>query len=514
MKNLHLNEKHLADKLQHVPVPDVDQSWEQMKELLERDMPRPVGGAWGGNRKWWWMGITVGLIMMSLWVSQELNQKGAQISEAQPAEVKRETSDVKGESVSETTPSSKSTQKNQNNQATEITQSTDVKQADNTTAQTIQSIDQPKSEATSYSSVPLASNSQPPTSNIQLPTSNKQNKPNKQIIQSNYTKQNIKKNTPAFLIASEEKTDIVLNSSEVAAPEYLEISQINTLEKDNNINTSNIQLPTSNIKGAIPGKTDRAFAKEVRQKSMKKDNRRMSGSSMRGNFGDDGREITFAAGLTLPQSVAISSQQSPSYNINANKTRVTDYLPAPFFQYHLNNKLFLQTEFHFQAPQYTDRLLLNSSASGDPAVMRVEKKEYLEKLYYFNIPLNLYYTPMRNVSVGGGLQYSSFLSGVASYEEKRTSPTASTYSSVARRFKDDSLASRFAPSEFRYQLDANYYFNRFTLGMRYTQAMKDFLTVAPVNNVGLTRNKSFLLYLRFNIWEERKKGGAYSAYNY
>ena len=74
MNNLHSNERHLADKLRNVPAPDVDRSWEQMKKLLDRDMPEGAGAGWGGNRKWWWMGITAGVIMLSVWLTQQLTQ--------------------------------------------------------------------------------------------------------------------------------------------------------------------------------------------------------------------------------------------------------------------------------------------------------------------------------------------------------------------------------------------------------------------------------------------------------
>ena len=68
MKNLPLNEKHLADKLQNVPLPDVEQGWEQMRRLLDRDMPEGAG-AWSGNRKWWWMGITAVIVMVAAWLA-------------------------------------------------------------------------------------------------------------------------------------------------------------------------------------------------------------------------------------------------------------------------------------------------------------------------------------------------------------------------------------------------------------------------------------------------------------
>jgi hypothetical protein len=137
----------------------------------------------------------------------------------------------------------------------------------------------------------------------------------------------------------------------------------------------------------------------------------------------------------------------------------------------------------------------------------LQSSVYLEKLYYFNVPFNVYYSPARNLFIGGGLQYSSLLSGVALYEDRRTIGQTQTYSSFARQFKDDSVAAKFAPSEWRYQFDANYYFKRFTLGLRYNQAMRDFINLQVNSTLPPTqdRNQSFLLYLRFNIWEERKK---------
>ena len=36
-------EQLIADKLQHLPLPDVDESWQEMKKLLDRELP--PGGA-------------------------------------------------------------------------------------------------------------------------------------------------------------------------------------------------------------------------------------------------------------------------------------------------------------------------------------------------------------------------------------------------------------------------------------------------------------------------------------
>ncbi|WP_315819689.1 hypothetical protein [Paraflavitalea speifideaquila] len=58
----------MADKLQNLPPPgEVDQSWEQMRTLLDKEMPR--GGGMPGRRQWWLLGIAIGVLFMATWLS-------------------------------------------------------------------------------------------------------------------------------------------------------------------------------------------------------------------------------------------------------------------------------------------------------------------------------------------------------------------------------------------------------------------------------------------------------------
>lgn len=570
MKNLHQTEKHLADKLQNVPVPDVDQGWEQMRRLLDNEMPEPVAGAWSGNRKWWWMGITAGIIMLATWLSQRLNEEAAVANKQQavnnaPAANSNVTSQnkntvtVKNNNATLKTKEEKNTteqnsQPANNGNATpkeatsaastvDVADKNDTKRIDN-----LVMLDENKTENKTNNSKSAGSKNNviklKPATAVKKPLGTNNQSPRKQIASTT----NGGKSTSA-LTNEIAVTDGVASGNKVAADKNNDVynqTSIKTLSADeskaadqpiqvNGIrqsrNSDDIQPSVTNIalntaagtpgpsaqfnevtnlqpeQLAVQGKTDRAFAREMRKKSMKADNRRMSRSSMRGAFGGAEKELTFAAGLALPQSFAVSNQQASRFNVNGGSSRLTDYLPAPFFQYHINSKLFVQTEFHFQSPQYTQRLLLSRSVDSFFS-RRFESNVHLEKLYYFNIPFNVYYSPARNFYVGGGLQYSSLLSGVASYESRTVDgQTLINSSSVTRRFKDDSAAAAFAPSEWRYQFDANYNFSRFSFGLRYNRAMRDFINVSATNNIPAARdrNRSFLLYLRFNIWEEKKK---------
>ncbi|HYF32695.1 MAG TPA: hypothetical protein VD993_16330 [Chitinophagaceae bacterium] len=608
MNNLQSNERHLADKLRNVPVPDVDRSWEQMRRLLDRDMPEGGAAGWGGNRKWWWMGITAGIIMLSVWLTQQLNNSGNEglanteaVNNTPPSPAANsDNNNATGNTTSQSNNDKNATQaivdkdnnKNTtdnnvagdntaNNNATpantpgdkpsrgqQLNAADDNENAVKTNDQRARTTD--KSITPSYGKKRTANSINSPvrTKDDDRTTGNsvtsKRATADENILSDKELQDNTRRNNGRTVdakknnssiddIASEKTADQNLanasgkdkgneqldrNAGSTKTPDTrsfdnasgtaetvvrdVEASAINTslVEEDQITGPSTVFNDAAAVSPrmmAIHGKTDRESARQLRDQYMEKDNRPVSGAQMRGNFGGEDREITFAAGLTIPQSFAIGNQQASSYNVSAKTSRIADYLPAPFFQYYINPKLFLQTEFHFQSPQYTDRLLLSRSSMQPSPTMTLEKNVYLEKLYYFNIPFNVYYSPARNFFIGSGLQYSSLLSGVASFEEKRTDGSnPASYQSFTRRFKDDSVAAMFAPSEWRYQFDANYYFKRFTLGVRYNQAMRDFVNLRVNSALPVTqdRNRSFLLYLRFNILEQRKKGGYYSAYNW
>lgn len=570
MNNLQPNERHLADKLRNVPAPDVDRSWEQMKQLLDREMPEGAAG-WSGNRKWWWMGITAGVIMLAVWLTQQLSShtderltsteavKTIAPSQENPAKSIASADNNKTTSVTDKTITQKITGPKDNNiPSSENTNSTS---SDNKQFQETATEHKPvNSEINKNTTIANKDQSPGTVKNKPVPgdqehyagqASTREREPNSVVSRPDRQNADVvskgleakdesasgDKNPGNVTgrnkgnLTSAQKDILQDKSSEIK--EVSGINDINTqiappastisVEEEKVISHANdaaigretlagpaMVFNTAEINStdamAIAGKTDRVFAREQRKKSIKEDDRRMSRSSMRGNYGEKEHEITFAAGLTIPQGFAVGNQQASRYNVSAGTSRLPDYLPAPFFQYHINPKLFLQTELHFQSPQYTQRLLLSrTSVTGFPTIS--ENNVYLEKLYYFNVPFNVYYSPARNFFIGGGLQYSSLLSGVASYEERRITGQTQSYNTVTRRFKDDSVAAKFAPSEWRYQFDANYYFRRFTLGVRYNQAMRDFidLQATTLRPAVQGRNRAFLLYLRFNIWEERKK---------
>jgi hypothetical protein len=220
-------------------------------------------------------------------------------------------------------------------------------------------------------------------------------------------------------------------------------------------------------------------------------------------------EPWWAVGLSLNSSVATGSQTTYNYNINAKNNLALDFLPSPYVQFHINDNVYLQTELNLSAPQHTPQILVSQngfSLSGS----NLQRSVFVQKLYYFNWPVSLHYSPVNNLFLGTGIQFSSLQSGV-SLTEDRDINTSRLVNNVVRKFKDDSTAAKFKTNEWRWQTGADYYWNRFTLGMRYNQSFSNLLlnkTISPLSY----NNNSFLLFVRYNLFEGRKKeSGSYKS---
>jgi hypothetical protein len=226
----------------------------------------------------------------------------------------------------------------------------------------------------------------------------------------------------------------------------------------------------------------------------------------------------WAAGLALNGSVPVKAQNRFGYNVNGKSSFISDYIPSPYLQFHLNNYVYLQTEINLITPQYTPQLLVyrqNNEIGAQAVGMSRQKSIYIEKLYYFNWPFSLHYSPVSNVYLSAGIQFSSFQSGLASIVEKRYDTqlgpdhASATSNSNLLKFKDDSIAAKIAPNEWRWQLGAEYYWNRFSVGVRYNQAFKNAINTVPSPLLlpTINRNRSLQFVVRYNLFDSRKANG-------
>lgn len=251
----------------------------------------------------------------------------------------------------------------------------------------------------------------------------------------------------------------------------------------------------------------KALLREMKRQERKEEKELARSYRTYHSFWGESTDRWFAAGIAPYQNIAVASQQPYHYNSATGKNLITDYIPSPYLQLHVTNRIYLLGEFQFNAPQATPSLLLSQKTLSVPmSNMGYTENIYLRKLYYFNMPVSFYYSPVKNFYVGSGLQFSSFNSGLADMEQR--SPGNTLLRSETLKLKDDSLSAKINGSEWRYLFDANYYHNRFMVGVRYNQALHPFVDLRINNSLPSTqaRNQAFQLYIRYNlVVSDRKK---------
>jgi hypothetical protein len=222
------------------------------------------------------------------------------------------------------------------------------------------------------------------------------------------------------------------------------------------------------------------------------------------------KRISMAAGLGLNQFFVIGSQQHSDYSSGGTAGTVSDYIPVPFIRSYLNKKLYIQLEAQINTPQYTKQLLAKNeivSDTGRPGRPTTENAVFINKLFYFNIPLSIHYSLFNKLYIGAGLQFSQLTNGVGLFEGKQyssLSPDTLTDSKIAS-IKTDPVYREIKTSEWRVLMDISYQWKNFILGLRYNQSLSNFINVR-ISSTELTqgRNSSVQLYLRYILWKNNK----------
>lgn len=123
----------------------------------------------------------------------------------------------------------------------------------------------------------------------------------------------------------------------------------------------------------------------------------------------------------------------------------------------------------------------------------------------------MHYSPVNNLFLAAGIQFSSFQSGLASIQTRRymaSSPNNSISNDNAIvKFKDDSLAAKLNPTEWRWQLGVDYAIKRFSVGLRYNKSFKDLLNLSMPNSHDIisTRNASLIFSIRYNLFDSKDR---------
>jgi hypothetical protein len=223
------------------------------------------------------------------------------------------------------------------------------------------------------------------------------------------------------------------------------------------------------------------------------------------------RDHGWVFGIGLNQFFPIGGQRGSTYNTDGLTGTLSDYLPVPMIRYYLNHKAYLQVEAQLNTPQATKKNLVFNSVLHDTTSIpgeNVQTSATLQQLYYFNIPLSFHYAVTDDLNIGTGLQFSHLSNAIGNFDSTVTNLATLevTNPKDTKSFKDDTLYRRIRTNEFRFLIDASYTWKHLVVGMRYNQALSKFIDVPlPTGGSTQSRNSSLQLYLRYILWDTRKK---------
>ncbi|HUP11207.1 MAG TPA: hypothetical protein VM187_03315 [Niastella sp.] len=584
----HPYEKHLAEKLVQLPPPDdPDQNWQQMKVLLDKNMPRGGGGPKGSFR-WWVAGTIIVAILVGTWYGGRslLSKEGNNESVAGTIKT---VNNKKGSAVASTETNVEHGSSGRNNGANNnlpgAAYASTSKSAGNNEAVT--NDQQTNTNPTSGTSDAVLSKNEIATTNSSIPdkTLTRSAAEKARSSGSNVSNGNASRNhNKTFedrnkIYTSGTKNDHVSTGNNSTSNSHStndrasHIIDITGNRSGNNTGAANSRKANNKYnKGASnrsnkPGKRSAAdvnkpspvddvnrytykptitlppqpsagtglkespvtydinytgtsvlspsdfIQREFTYLFPERDNKKKTTARKPNRTAHSSEDRKFAIGLSLPMGFPVGDQQALAFNRNAGVNTISDYIPSPHFQYHLNNKTYVQAGLQFSAPQFIRPVLLyqDRKVSQPPFVHEQITTWTARKLYYFNLPLTVYHSPLKNFYMGAGLQYSSLLSGVAQYEcieRNMVGPMQElTIKNYFTKFRNDSLSNRLNSSEVRLLIDMSYYWSRFTVGLQYSQAFNNYVSfqVTPNSPYTFDKNKSLQFYLRYNIWEDVKR---------
>ncbi|HEX5026837.1 MAG TPA: hypothetical protein VFV68_16265 [Agriterribacter sp.] len=512
--------------MKHLPLPERDASWQQMKNKLDLEIPLAEGGGKGGSDKWWFTGTLFVTLLAGIWGLKSTTDSNSTTAQANDKdEIALVTATDAGDKI--TYPMVRN-----GLNATDQNVTGRIELANNSKQNIIRpSISTEKEYSKSWTEQPNNLNA----GNNRYPSVKSKRKKNiEEKVNQSFIEQN---NEPQFaaepdikkpegkkasnLLLSEHTTSSALASNDLYHAEenisgankaVFQSPTLNTVQVEifNYSTEKNILSPAHSKHLTVPVYVStlpdvraqrKSILREIKRKERKEERELSKSYKNYPSFWGESTDRWFAAGIAPYQNFGVASQESYHYNSAAGESIISDYIPAPYLQFHFTNRVYLLGEFQFNSPQATPSLLLAQKTMTFPmSGTGFTENTYLRKLYYFNMPVSFYYSPLKNFYVGSGLQFSSFNSGLANIE-LTTSNSNIVLDSKTVKIKDDSLSANIKSAEWRYLFDANYYYDRFMFGFRYNQALNNFIDLNVNNSLPPTqaRNQAFQFYIRYNL---------------
>jgi hypothetical protein len=216
--------------------------------------------------------------------------------------------------------------------------------------------------------------------------------------------------------------------------------------------------------------------------------------------------VALVAGIGLNQFIPVGGQRYSGLNANGSNNVLTDYAPVPMLNLYFNKKLFVRLEAEINTPQYTRALTVldkRTNVVNGYQTFTNQDSSILNTLFYFNLPLSIHYSLLKNLFVGAGLQFSMLTNGAGTFASKADSSLNGYNTYIYTSFQKGSLKNtpvykELKRDEWRFLFDVDYQWKNFVFGVRYSQAVSNFIS-EPVQE----KNSAALIYIRYLIWKNK-----------
>lgn len=219
------------------------------------------------------------------------------------------------------------------------------------------------------------------------------------------------------------------------------------------------------------------------------------------------KKIYFGAGLGLQQQLPIGGQKLVPYNSLGRKGTLGDYIPSLYVRVYKEKKWFVQSEFRYGAPQYTKEILYIQRKVIDSFNHNTTSTSgRLKKTFYHQVPVSFSYYVLPGLSLGAGLSWNRFVSAIS--EQKVQVINNITFDSTTNTtlVRSRSTDSNFAKSYFQGVIETQYHRKRLSAGARYSFGLQPYLTFdLPGGERREEKNSSLQVFIKYDLWRSRNK---------
>lgn len=299
------------------------------------------------------------------------------------------------------------------------------------------------------------------------------------------------------VVSGKRKKKISVAEATIATASNSTIGSNNTIS--NNINAPQPQTQTIDSVGT--GKDSVLVKNKLTDSVIVKSNNPDSVKSKKKEV----KTYSWGAGLALHQQIPFAGQTAVPYNSMGRTGSLADYIPSVYLRYYQDKHWFIESEFRYGAPQYTEELVYDVKKNN---VALIDTMTKLKKTYYHQLPLSFNYYLFPNFSLGTGIVWNRFSSAVSEKEVVVVNSSGSIDSTLSTEIVTSTRIndSVFAKSYWTWQVQAQYTWKRLMLGVRYSKGLQPYIKFTlPGGQSQQQSSQSLQIFLRYEIWRSKKK---------